>query len=157
MTEVGPGLLLAGFLLLVLAASAGLKVLLPLIRQHLKGGGGWRRLATAYASRAPPPAPVLQRQTLQVGTVLYKNCVNIGISDAGLHLALTGAGAMLKLGPLLIPWREIRRIGDAKLFWQQASVLWIGEPELGSITVMASQFDVMRPWLAELPRTPARV
>lgn len=88
---------------------------------RLNGGrGGWRRLAREYASDRPMPAAALHRQTIRVGAVAYRRSAEIGADADGLHLALSGAGRLFGLPPLLLPWPRIAGPEPARLYGRPA-------------------------------------
>lgn len=139
-------------LIVVLALIASLAafafVLLRIIRKHAGGAGGWSALAARFATSAPMPAGALTGQTVQVGHVTYKRCVSVAADAAGLHLALTGIGALFGNKPLLIPWPEFGPAQQERLYWAEAWRLPVGRPELAAVTLPAALMQQARPWLA---------
>jgi len=146
-----PWFLLFAFigLAVLIAAGVGLALLLPILLRHFKGSsGGWSRLSTAYASAEPPPADVLNRQTLVAGQILYRNCVAVGVTTQGLYLRVAAPAAMLfptlRKAPLLIPWTEFKRVEEGRLYWRKAAVLSLGHPLVGTITLPMSLYEMVR-------------
>jgi hypothetical protein len=141
---------------LVVGVTIGLSFLLPIIRRHLTGSsGGWGRLARAYPATQTPPAHFLDRQTVVAGRVIYRNCVRVGISDEGLFLELSSHFPVPKRPALLIPWNEFKHRDNARLYWQEAILLRLGDPLVGTITLPMNLFERIRPslkstfWLSE--------
>jgi hypothetical protein len=112
-------------------------------------GASWQKLAEAYASGRQLPAGARQRQTVKVGAVMHKRCVTIGADQTGLYLALTGMGRLVSnQPPLSIPWAELSVAGSETLFWQHATVLSVGRPSKGTITLLPDLYAMVKPWLS---------
>jgi hypothetical protein len=110
-------------------------------------GGGWRRLAQRFAAHRTPDGQRFVRQTVQVGTVVFKRCVTVIVSPSGLHLDAGAVARAFGNAPLLIPWSEIRDEQRVRLHWQTAVRLSIGEPEIGVITLKSDLFQKVAPML----------
>jgi len=150
------GFTLLIFLAVVMVLGLLLRLLAPVIAQHLKGSvHGWRRLSEVYATARSPSAQSARGQSIVVGQVLYRRCVTVGIGEAGLYLALGFPLSIFGKPPLLIPWSEFKQVEKARLFWGEAACLSIGEPLVGTITVPMSVFETFQPWLRALPFVPA--
>ncbi len=110
---------------------------------------GLARLAEAYpATRAPAGASngtSWTGQTIGVGTIRYRNCVDIAMSDEGLYLWVRPP--MLTKARLLIPWSEIVETQSARLYGRPAIRLVIGEPEVGTIRIYRERYQQMAPYL----------
>ena len=144
-----PGLL-NNLLLLLLVLAAGVvaaRKLSPLIRQHMKGEGGWGRLAERFTTVSRAKDSVRRRQTVQVGRVVYRNCVGVGIGDAGLYLEMGSTLPLLGKPPLLIPWSQVGGVEEVRLHWRKAVMLSIGKPVLATVTIDADLAQSLRPWL----------
>jgi hypothetical protein len=110
---------------------------------------GLPALIERYRTDSPPPPNALRRQTVAVGKVNFKNCVLLGIGDAGLYLDFGGVPLVMpRKPPVLIPWGDLRKTGERRLFWKACSELSIGQPSLGTITVFDEAFQRMRPHLS---------
>jgi hypothetical protein len=144
---------LAAFVVVVALLAIGFRFLLPAIAQHFKGaGGGWGRLAQAYATTRPAPPAMSLRQSLLVGRVLYRNCVNVGADDFGLYLEIAFPMTLLGKPPLLVPWTEFQRVDEGRLFWRKAAVIALGEPLVGTITAPIELFNTaIRPAIGAVP------
>lgn len=120
----------------------------PLIAQHMKGSGGWDALAARFKVEPRSGSGLRSRQSVQVGRVLYRNCVTVGVDAHGLYLEARAPIPFFRKPPLLIPWSEISRTDEARLFWQKAALLSVGEPVLGTVTLPADLFESVRPRLS---------
>lgn len=136
--------LLIGTGVLVLAGLIIGLVFLIISLVQLIGGttGGLRRLAESYPATIPRSGQVMQRETVKIGAVVYKRCVTLGVSDAGLYVATWGKSA-------LIPWAAFTGIGHATLYWQKVPLLTVGDPPVATITLPVAVFDLMRSRLPE--------
>jgi hypothetical protein len=134
------------FLLFGAAALAGVgfatALLWPTIAIHFDGvPGRWNALAQIYGCKAPAPADCLHRQSLAVGGVLYRNCVSLSATDAGLYLRLGFPLSILRRPALLIPWTTFERLEEARLFRREAALLWLGEPTGATLTLPMSLLE----------------
>jgi hypothetical protein len=147
---------LAVFLVVLVAAGIGLRLLAPLIVRHFKGSsGGWSRLSAAYATARQMPARLRARQSIVVGQVLYRNCMTMAFDDAGLYLELGFPMSLLGRPRLFIPWTEFKRTDEGRLFWRKAALLSLGEPLVGTITVPMELFETFRPAVAKTANSAA--
>ncbi len=138
-------LLLLGVLI---ACAIALSSLLPIVLDHFRGrSGGWRVLASAYATAERPLGEIWRGQSVVAGLILYRYCVTVGIDKAGLYLAIVTPLAMLRQTPLLIPWSAFKQVEPARLFWRKAALFSLGTPPVGTITVPATLYRRMLPYL----------
>jgi hypothetical protein len=137
------------FLAVLVAAAVGLRLLLPLVLAHFKGGtGGWSALAASYATAEEPAGELLRGRSIVAGAVLYRFCVTVGIAAPGLYLAAeTPITPSPK--PLLIPWGAFMRVEPARLFWRKAALISLGDPQVGTLTVPMELYTRMRRHLPE--------
>ena len=98
---------------------------------------GWRRLAETYPTMNPPPGNLVHRQTVKIGAVTYKCCATVGVADEGLYLAIWRR-------KVLIPWSEIKSVGQEMLYWQTMPRLMIGEPPVATVTLPPAIFAMLR-------------
>jgi len=89
---------------------------------------------------------VFRRQTIQVGSVAYKNCATVAISGQGLYLEVKFP-FFSRLTPLLIPWANIQALREGSLYWRKAVTLCIGSPEIGTVTLFRDRLAQVRPYL----------
>lgn len=104
--------------------------------------GGWSDLAARFATERGPEAPLARAATLMVGSVVWKNCVAVGVEADGLRLAVQvplfgGVGK----APLLIPWDEIVETAPARLHWGAARLLVVGRPTIATLTLPETLFQ----------------
>lgn len=122
--------LMAGALTVGMASAA------RLVFRTLSGpAGGWGGLAERYPALTPPAGIRVDRQSVRVGGVVYKNCVTATLAAEGLGL---DAGWLLRRfgrRPMLIPWDQFRGEQPTTLHWQAAVRLQVGEPAAGTITI----------------------
>ena len=116
-------LILGAFLIVLAGIALGTRLLVPIIAQHFKGAaGGWGRLSELYATTRLLAKQVFRRQNVVVGRVLYRNCITIGFDDAGLYLERGFPMSILGKRTLFVPWTEIKRVEEGRLFWRKAAV-----------------------------------
>jgi hypothetical protein len=136
------------FLAFLGAIGLGLRFLVPMIADHVRGSfgsaSGWDTLLRHYATAAGPEGEILKRQSLVVGSVVYRYIVTAGIGETGLYLAV---GGPLPRRPVLIPWDAFKRASPVRLFWQKAALVTLGDPEVGTLTLPMTLYDKMRPHL----------
>ena len=130
-------LVLVGTLLLAGLIGGLVFLILTIVRSLGGHAGGWRRLVEKYSTANPPQGQVHKRQTLQIGAVVYKRCVTVGVTDEGLCVSIWRK-------TVLIPWQDFKRLGQATLYWQQVPMLTIGEPPIATITVPLPLFELIR-------------
>lgn len=134
-------------ILVAIITGIGLLVL-PRIAQHMKGSsGGWGRLASKYPAPPGKPEPDLRRQTVQVGQVMWRNCVNVAILDDGLRLDVSAPLPFLAKPPIFVPWSEITAVETVRLMWEEAAMLSVGRPTAGTITLPAGIYRRVAPRL----------
>jgi hypothetical protein len=119
----------------------GLIFLLPLLLKNLRGrGGGWNRLAEYFPANRQPAGTVFRKQTIQVGSVAYKNCTTVVVSSQGLFLE-ANLPLFSRLTPLLIPWDSIGGLREGSLYWKKTVILSIGQPESGTVTLFRDLYE----------------
>jgi hypothetical protein len=139
--------LLLGLAVLAAAVAVAL-LLLPIVMQHFKGSpGGWTRLASAYATKAPRPERALTGQSIVAGRVLWRFCVSVAVSAAGLYLEIVLPFPLLKRPALLIPWTEFKRLEQGRLFWRKAAHFSLGKPLVGTVTLPMPLYAMTQPFL----------
>jgi hypothetical protein len=131
------------FMLLVLTALVILIVSLQL--RSLAQVSGLIRLAELYPADHQPEGLKYTGQTVQVGAVRYRRCVTVCISPQGFYLSVQPK--LVKYPPVLIPWGEIKKIRETRLYWQRAMLLSIGEPRVATVRVLIKLFKVIQPHL----------
>jgi hypothetical protein len=136
------------FILLFIAAMVlllgAVVAIVALVLFVLGSASGWQRLAQTYAATNPPPVNLAHRQTVKIGAVTYKRCATVGVAEEGLYLAIWRREA-------LIPWQEIKNVGEATLYWRKMPTLTIGAPPVATIILEPAGFAMFR------GRLPARI
>jgi len=103
---------------------------------------------TGLARRYPvtqQPGAVLAKQTVKVGSVRYRSCVDVNIGESGLYLGVHPP--LLEQGDMFIPWEEIKGARKTRLYSRKAVRLSIGEPEFGSVTLYEGLYERVAPYL----------
>jgi hypothetical protein len=113
-----------------------------------RGGGRWRDLAKKYPASGAAPK-TLPRQTVMIGPVLYRDCMSVGADESGLFLAPGRLLSFVLKQNLRIPWSDIAKTEEARVFWGKGITLIVGAPALATITVKSELFEkLVRPRLA---------
>ena len=108
-------------------------------------GSGLSVLAERFAARQPPAGQSFLRQTAKIGAVRYRNCVTLVVGAGGLFLDV---GTLVgKVGPVLVPWGEVRAARAVRLYWEPAVELTIGASAVATVTVYESTFGAMKSFL----------
>jgi len=106
---------------------------------------GIKRLAEQYPVKEQAEGNELVSQTVQFGSIRYRNCVRIIISPKGIYLRITPPlGSNYEM---LIPWGEIVKTSVSSLYGSKAMQIHIGNPEKDSLTVYNKLFDLIQPYL----------
>ena len=122
--------------------------LFDIIRSHFSGrSGGWKLLAERYPASGPAAGQVLTRQTIQVGAVLYRNCVTLGVRANGLFIE--GHSFFIRGTPVEIPWEAVAGVDEGRLYWQKAYLLQIGRPHVATLTLQGRVYELVKPHLSE--------
>lgn len=132
------------FLIVVAAVAFGVGLFFGIIRL-LRQSSGWDSLAALYSYQGPEPSSIWPRQTLFVGKVRYKNCVNFSALSEGMYIQ-----TRFTPNALLIPWISFTSCRKTSLMWQEAFTLNIGNPAVGSITLLEPLFGAARNYLRHI-------
>lgn len=106
---------------------------------------GLTGLAQRYPVTQPPTGATLAKQTVKVGSVRYRSCVDVSVGEGGLYLGVHPP--LLEQGDMLIPWDEIKGAQKTRLYSRKAVRLSIGEPEFGSVTLYKALYEQVAPYL----------
>jgi hypothetical protein len=106
---------------------------------------GLTGLAQRYPVTQPPAGATLAKQTVKVGAVRYRRCVDVSVGAGGLYLGVHPP--FLEQGDVLIPWEEIKGARKTRLYSRRAVRLSIGEPEFGSVTLYKALYEQVAPYL----------
>jgi hypothetical protein len=88
---------------------------------------GWRALARRYRAAKQRCGTRFPMQSGRVGAVNYRRCLTVGVSDAGLYLAVL---FYLRIGhpPLLIPWSDLTVVAVRDRWYARDITLAAGDP-----------------------------
>jgi hypothetical protein len=104
---------------------------------------GWANLTGVYGtSKLPDGGRVFRSANLRVGPVRWRRCVTVGILPEGLYLELKVFARHYP--PVLIPWRDIVRVTDTRLYWFRAKELRFSQPQTPPVTVQLNVFQEMQ-------------
>lgn len=94
--------------------------------------GGWRRLAAAYPATGAEATTTWRFRGGRMGFMNYKGVLDVGVSDAGLHL---GVFLPFRVGhpPILVPWDQVE-VGPDKSRWFSTAVP-LSFPGAGGLTL----------------------
>lgn len=128
----------------VVAAFVTALVLFVLFFSKIFGGttGGWTSLKEHYLTDRAPQGLVLTHQTIQVGAVVYKRCVAVGVADEGLYLNTWRK-------TVLIPWLDIKGVRTTTLYWQTIPQLVVGDPHVATVAVTNELFEHIKRYAFE--------
>ena len=134
---------------LALVLIVGLVLLIVFIAKQISGGrGGWVRLVEQYGTPHPPAGNVLAKQTVQIGSVIYRNCTTLGVADEGLYITTWKK-------TVLIPWSDFTGISQGRLYWERAPVLTVGQPVVATIMLPMRLYHSLRDHLPAGIRPPS--
>jgi len=85
---------------------------------------GWKSLSAQYATTRLTTVDYTY-QSGMVGWISYNNILQVGITPAGLYLAMP---KFFSFGhaPLLVPWTQVKYISTIKVLWQLRLNLQVG-------------------------------
>jgi hypothetical protein len=92
-----------------------------------------------------PGGELLTKQTVKVGPVRYRRCVNVSISPLGLYLAVLPP--IGKQATVLIPWAAITSSQVSTLYSRKAVKLFVGQGNRKNITVYFELYKSMQSYL----------
>ena len=105
---------------------------------------GLNRLVEQYPVKEYPEGKELNRQTVQIGLVRYRDCTTVIISSTGLYLNIKPP--LDSSSKMLIPWDEIKGISQTRLYGNKAIQLSPGSGK-DSLIVCYGLFNSMRAYL----------
>jgi hypothetical protein len=87
-------------------------------------------------------------RTASIGGVQWRRCVDIAVLEEGLYLAVKQL--IYPQPPALIPWSEMNRYRETRLYYRAACEINVGEPPVSRIVLFREVFEKMKPYL-DLP------
>ena len=120
--------------------------------------GSWAQLARMYpgtgCTGADENTPITHaKQTVQVGGVRWRACVDVGVTNEGLHLLIPSRGLLSDgLGlsnkpPIFMPWMEFSGVEKATLYMLPGYRLLIHNPVAATLIVCAQLYADIYPHL----------
>ncbi len=135
---------------IVLLAVLGLVVfigsILGIIVLAVRGFGrvsGLKALAERFPAGGEPADP-LRGRTVKIGAVQYKRCATVALTGEALYLSagVFGGGSR---SAALIPWAQIRRSGEGRLYWRATHRFSIGEPPIATVELFEDLWRLVEP------------
>lgn len=121
-------------------------LIIYLIKKIIKTMGNRSALIAAYKTNSQPEGEIYKNQTIGLGgAIRYRSCSTIGISPSGLFISISYFGS--RKPQMLIPWSEIKKVSQARLYGRGACKLFIGSPLINTIRVYTPIFLAMEPYL----------
>ncbi len=105
---------------------------------------GLARLAQQFPLDQSINQPTRSNHTVKIGFVRYRNCATVEAMSQGLFLSIHPP--MGKQFPLLIPWQQITKFTDARLYGRKAICLFIQGQDNATITIYKGLFEQIRPF-----------
>ncbi|NJN71712.1 MAG: hypothetical protein HC799_02285 [Limnothrix sp. RL_2_0] len=114
---------------------------------------GWDKLAERYGDRQPFQGQIFHFCSAYIGPVRYKSAIDIGISEAGIHL---NPFIIFRLSypPVLIPWHQISDFEEKSFWLMKYYVFNVGDSIITTIKVPSRVFTVHPEILAQLLKQP---
>jgi len=142
-------LLLTLVALNVLFGIVCITILILILRKLLFNKKRIAALINAYHTSTQPEGNVYEKQTIALGRMVrYRKCTTVSFSPEGLFLSISFFGG--RQPPILIPWNEIARVTQTRLYGREALMLWVGTPLICIIKVYPSLFSMTEPYLKHL-------
>jgi len=106
---------------------------------------GLNRLVEQYPVKVNPEGKELVNQTIQIGLVRYRDCTTVIISSTGLYLNINPP--LSSGSEMLIPWDEIKKVSQGRLYGTNASQLSLGNSGKNNVIVYNELFELMQSYL----------
>ncbi len=100
-------------------------------------------LALRYQVKVQPEGELLTKQTLMIGQVRYRSCVDVSVNPGGFFF--TVKAPFSKYESILIPWTDVTGVADSRLYNMPAKTLTIGN--ITTITVKPDIWERIRGYL----------
>ncbi len=105
------------------------------------------QLLKNYPTTNPAPDNTISRQTVKIGSVIWKNCVELGYNSEGLYLQINAP--LQKYSPLFIPKPQLSLTGHGKLYWQDTTIISIGQPPIATLELITQDHSQLINFLAK--------
>ena len=106
---------------------------------------GWLALAGRFRTPFRPKGEKVANQVKQVGTVPERSVTQMIVSEHGLYLYAFFLFRFLH-PPLLIPWKEVRLVGEHKTLWWYTYELDLGQ--ITTLSVTRRAYEAMQKYVA---------
>ena len=106
---------------------------------------GWLSLASRFRAPSRPEGKKVTDQVKQMGRVPERGVTHMIISEHGLYLYASFLFRFLHPA-LLIPWNEVRLVGEYKTLWWYTYELDIGQ--ITTLSVTRKAYEAMRRYVA---------
>lgn len=107
---------------------------------------GLDEFAGRYSANREPAGTKLTAQNVQIGAVRYRRCVTVHVDPEGLFLQIRFVFCRSR-PPFFIPWRDMKKIKDTRLYWQKAALLSVGSHDARQIIVPQPLYRLIEPHL----------
>lgn len=106
---------------------------------------GWLTLATKFRASSRPEGQKVLSQVKQMGTVPERSVTHMIVSQHGLYLYVFFLFRFLH-PPVLIPWNEVRLVGEDKTLWWYTYELDLGR--ITTLSVTRRAYEAMQKYVA---------
>lgn len=130
-------------------AFLGLWLLVSTILSELSG---WRRLADRFAAGSRPAGQRLRRQVTGVGLTGENGVTGLIVTPEGLYLYAHPL-FRFRRPPVLVPWPEVRYVGERRMLWRRTRVLDLGA--ITTVTVKQEAYAAIEPYISRRIGVPA--
>ena len=106
---------------------------------------GFSKIAVQFPATQPPKGQGLTKQTIQIGSVRFRDCVIVNFDTNGFYFWIRAVFS--KYPQIFIPWKELRSIQESRIYGKRAKQFSIGEPPVGTIRIPEEIFNKMKTYL----------
>ena len=106
---------------------------------------GWLALADQFHASFRPEGEEVRNQVKQMGTVPERSVTHMIVSEHGLYLYAFFLFRFLH-PPLLIPWKDVRLVGEHKTLWWYTCELDIAQ--ITTLSVTRRAYEAMQKYVA---------
>lgn len=118
-----------------------------MINRLLSKMSGLTLLTALYGTTATPGPSYLHGQTIRIGAVRYRKCVNIFAGGEGLWLQVKIP--LWKTRTVLIPWNDISQAGYTSIWMIPAFTVVVGGEKPVTIALPMSIFTWVEPFIRD--------
>jgi len=103
---------------------------------------GLSKIADHFSAIQFPEDQELTKQTIQIGSVRFRKCVNVHFDEKGFYFWIRSVFS--RYPQIFIPWNEFKSIHESKIYGKRAMQFSIGEPSVGSVRIPMEIFNLIR-------------